>query len=76
MTDPNTLYALGTEWSIIPQTLIYLEKLRLLSHSEKELRLAGYVTIPLSPEAIELKKRCRDCGGWSMLDKTRNRNDC
>jgi hypothetical protein len=52
-----------TMWSIIEENPTYLEKLKLLVDPEKILLSAGYVMQPLEPELVELKKRCRDCGG-------------
>jgi hypothetical protein len=50
-------------WSVIEETPIYLEKLKLLVDSEKVLQSAGYVLRPLEPEQVESKKRCVHCGG-------------
>lgn len=50
-------------WSVIEETPIYLEKLRLLVDSEKVLQSAGYILRPLELEQIESKKRCVLCGG-------------
>jgi hypothetical protein len=50
-------------WSTIEEKPTYLEKLKLLVDPEKILLRAGYVMQPLEPELVELKKRCRDCGG-------------
>jgi hypothetical protein len=50
-------------WSVIEETAIYLEKLKLLVDSEKELQSAGYVLRPLEQEQIDSKKRCVRCGG-------------
>lgn len=51
------------DWSTIEINEIYLEKLKLLVHGEKPLRLAGYVTTLLSPEKLKGKERCKNCGG-------------
>ena len=49
-------------WSVIEETGISLEKLKLLVDSELVLRHAGYVMHPLEPKVIESKKRCERCG--------------
>ncbi|KIY00842.1 uncharacterized protein Z520_03508 [Fonsecaea multimorphosa CBS 102226] len=58
-TEPN---APQFTWSAIGISTSYLEKLRLLCHSQKELQKAGYVTQPLDATQIESKARCTRCG--------------
>jgi hypothetical protein len=49
-------------WSIIEQTPLYVEKLLLLCHSQKELQRVGYVTTPFSDDKLNEKRRCQNCG--------------
>jgi len=53
-------------WSTIEETPIYVEKLLLLCHSMKELQRHGYVTTALSDEKLNEKRRCQNCGCWSL----------
>lgn len=54
-------------WSVIEETPIYLEKLKLLVDSEKVLQAAAYVLHPLGTELVESKKRCVHCGGKQKM---------
>jgi hypothetical protein len=49
-------------WSMIEQTPLYVEKLLLLCHSQKELQRVGYITAPFSDEKLSEKRRCQNCG--------------
>ncbi|EXJ58239.1 hypothetical protein A1O7_05664 [Cladophialophora yegresii CBS 114405] len=50
------------QWSAITPSLASVEKLRLLCHSQKELKKEGYVLKPLDVAQIEAKLRCIKCG--------------
>ncbi len=56
------------DWSDVPETRVVLEKMRLLCHSQKELKRVGYVLEPLTPEMVETRLRCRRCGGTFTPD--------
>src|ERR1700761_901672 len=49
-------------WSTIVPSKTQLEKLRLLTHSEKELKKVGYVLKPLDQGQVQAKLRCLNCG--------------
>jgi hypothetical protein len=50
------------EWSTIEETPLYVGKLLLLCHSQKELQRVGYVTTAFSDEKLNEKRRCQNCG--------------
>ncbi|ETI22782.1 hypothetical protein G647_06858 [Cladophialophora carrionii CBS 160.54] len=50
------------QWSTITPSPAAVEKLRLLCHSQKELKNEGYVITPLDARQIEAKLRCMKCG--------------
>jgi hypothetical protein len=62
-TTDQDLVANDIAWSDVAETRVMLEKMRLLCHSRKELKKAGYVLEPLTEDAIEGKLRCLRCGG-------------
>ncbi|KIW91547.1 uncharacterized protein Z519_07513 [Cladophialophora bantiana CBS 173.52] len=58
-TEPNVPHV---TWSNITFSPAYVEKLRLVCHSQKELKKAGYVLQPLDSAQITSKARCTKCG--------------
>jgi hypothetical protein len=53
------------QWSTIKSKPASVEKLRLLCHSQNELKKKGYVLKPLDADQIEGKLRCTKCGSES-----------
>lgn len=53
----------GRAWSTIEATPLYMEKLQLLCHSQREVREQGYIVKPLTAAQIRKKGRCENCGG-------------
>jgi hypothetical protein len=52
----------GIAWSTVIPSKAQLEKLRLLSHSQKELKKVGYVLKPLDQGQVQAKLGCLNCG--------------
>ena len=71
LTGPGARQMLQTsldvgQWTEITETHVYLEKLKLLCHSQKELQATGYIVETLSPKQLQSKLRCEKCGGKTV----------
>ena len=56
---------LQIQWSVIESSPAHIEKLRLLCHSQKELKKEAYILNPLSEDQIQAKSRCIKCNSAS-----------